>query len=271
MANRQERVGPAGLFSSTFRQYMGMAIFNHLVPCFFVGTFSFYYLSPLILGELSLTEVFQNEKVGLALLINGGVVAAGTWLFHLYLDAREHRGRHLFHRKGSGELYRNCGALVGFLCGSFDVLLLLNHWGVFVIAGVTVIMLVLHIRSFFRKAVELLNPARSATWRDIGDLVHIYAVTIAAFTLTLVSLGISHEFMAGGRAFQSPAEAMELLDALYFTIVVMTTLGFGDIYPLTPGGKIVTVVLCMVSYVMLAMMLGIITGGITPDGEKKEK
>jgi len=36
-------------------------------------------------------------------------------------------------------------------------------------------------------------------------------------------------------------EGLSLLDAFYFTMVTITTVGYGDIYPLTTGGKVLTV------------------------------
>ena len=240
----------------------GIAAYTHVIPCCFVGTFSFYYLSPLLFGDLVVEDLLRYHRVGMVLLLNGGGVALGTWGWHLWLEALEARGRPFFRRRATGPLYRVCGTVVGFLCGTFDVPLLLLPWGIAVIAAGTAGLLVLHVRSFFRMAVRLLNPVREATWRDVGELIHLYGVTVAAFTLSLVSVGVFHEIVGGGSAFQAPGGRMDLLDALYFTIVVMTTLGFGDIYPLTPMGKIVVGLLCMTSYVMLALMLGIVTGGI---------
>lgn len=39
------------------------------------------------------------------------------------------------------------------------------------------------------------------------------------------------------------SENMSLIDAVYFSIVTMATVGYGDIHPQTPIGKILTIII----------------------------
>ena len=57
------------------------------------------------------------------------------------------------------------------------------------------------------------------------------------------------------------------LNALYYTVVSMTTLGFGDIVPVTWDGKLLLIFQCLVSYVMFALMIGIVTRGVTDSND----
>ena len=55
------------------------------------------------------------------------------------------------------------------------------------------------------------------------------------------------------------------MDVLYFTIVLMSTVGFGDLVPLTAPAKFVVSVQCLVSYVMFALVVGLVVRGIAAD------
>jgi len=51
--------------------------------------------------------------------------------------------------------------------------------------------------------------------------------------------------LAGALIF-SLLEGWELLDALYFSVISITTVGYGDLVPSTPAGKFFTVVFLLV-------------------------
>jgi len=46
--------------------------------------------------------------------------------------------------------------------------------------------------------------------------------------------------LAGGTIIYSSVEGWNYLDSLYFTIVTITTIGYGDLFPKTDIGKIFT-------------------------------
>lgn len=47
--------------------------------------------------------------------------------------------------------------------------------------------------------------------------------------------------MAGGIAGMMAAEGLTFLDAFYFIIVTMATVGYGDVHPVTPAGKVLAI------------------------------
>lgn len=56
-------------------------------------------------------------------------------------------------------------------------------------------------------------------------------------------------------AFNQPLEST--LDAFYFSVVTMTTLGYGDIHPLSPLAKVLVIVEVLSGVMLLAIMVGV--------------
>ena len=70
-------------------------------------------------------------------------------------------------------------------------------------------------------------------------------------TFTLIVLG-------GGMIFYHLVEKMSWLNAYYFCVVSLTTVGYGDIAPTTPAGKIFTTFYLMVGVAILGAFLNAI-------------
>ena len=88
-----------------------------------------------------------------------------------------------------------------------------------------------------------------------------------------------HDFMHGDRKSQewkdinSIIKVHSLLDAFYFSTIALTTIGFGDISPITSVGKIVTIFMSIIGIAILAMPSGVIAGGFISEikDSKKQK
>lgn len=52
-----------------------------------------------------------------------------------------------------------------------------------------------------------------------------------------------------------------MLEALYWSTITLTTLGYGDVYPVTDAGRIVTMISSLVGVAIIALPSGIITAG----------
>ncbi len=62
--------------------------------------------------------------------------------------------------------------------------------------------------------------------------------------------------IGSGTLFYHFVEGMGWIDALYFCVITLTTVGYGDLSPQTPIGKLFTVVYIFVGLGLLAAFIG---------------
>lgn len=77
-----------------------------------------------------------------------------------------------------------------------------------------------------------------------------------------------------GTWFYAKVEGWRALDALYFTITTLTTVGYGDFYPKTDAGKIFTIFYIFVGIGLLSgfvILLGERSGLIKPSSKNREE
>jgi voltage-gated potassium channel len=74
----------------------------------------------------------------------------------------------------------------------------------------------------------------------------------------IAGLGIYYfEHEAQPNAFRS------IFDCLWWAVITLTTVGYGDIYPITVGGRIFTFVLLIIGLGLIAIPTGIISSALT--------
>lgn len=75
-------------------------------------------------------------------------------------------------------------------------------------------------------------------------------------------LAIGYIFVSGIIMFQVEPESFDsLFDAIYWSTTALTTVGYGDIYPVTVFGKLVSMLSSIVGIAVVALPAGVITGG----------
>jgi voltage-gated potassium channel len=60
-------------------------------------------------------------------------------------------------------------------------------------------------------------------------------------------------------------------DAVYWATISLTTMGYGDIYPVTPVGRFVTMLSSFIGIAIVALPSGIITAGYMRELEEADK
>lgn len=58
-----------------------------------------------------------------------------------------------------------------------------------------------------------------------------------------------------GTAFYSYAEGWSVVDALYFSVITLTTVGYGDLTPTTPASKLFTVLYILLGLSVIAAFI----------------
>lgn len=88
------------------------------------------------------------------------------------------------------------------------------------------------------------------------ELIVFFLATIVMFFLAAV--GIYHfEHDAQPQAFKS------IFDCLWWAVITLTTVGYGDIYPITVGGRFFTFIVLMLGLGLVAVPTGIVASALS--------
>ncbi|HHN72912.1 MAG TPA: ion transporter, partial [Thermopetrobacter sp.] len=114
---------------------------------------------------------------------------------------------------------------------------------------------IVHIFRFGEYARALEHFAHA--WRVVRKDVQMF-LGMAAIAMYLAALGIWH-FEHGAQ----PAAFGSIFDALWWAMITLTTVGYGDIYPVTTGGRIFTMLLLVVGLGLVAVPSGLLATAFT--------
>lgn len=91
--------------------------------------------------------------------------------------------------------------------------------------------------------------------------------------LTVLVLALAYVFITAVIIFNFEPETFEsFFDAVYWATVSLTTVGYGDIYPVTVVGRIIAMISSFIGIAIIALPAGIITGGyVKTIGEEFEE
>lgn len=123
-------------------------------------------------------------------------------------------------------------------------------------------------RIFSKSTFEVAKMSISVSKDWVYEILFGYGMRLQNFILTSLGLLLvlttvnyvfrdSFQLMLGGKVISGIA------DAFYFSVIVVTTLGFGDITPNTQIGEIVVAIEALIGFVMFAVLTSIIFKRIT--------
>lgn len=95
------------------------------------------------------------------------------------------------------------------------------------------------------------NGTKTKRWSDMSNMS--YEFTLRECLALFIAL-----LIVGGLAYSFCFNHWSIIDSLYFTIVTLTTCGYGDITPTTPGGKVFASVFALAGVVILGLVLGVV-------------
>ena len=67
-----------------------------------------------------------------------------------------------------------------------------------------------------------------------------------------------------------PEHFTSIFDSLWWAIITLTTVGYGDVYPITVGGRVFTFFILMIGLGIVAIPTGIISSALTKSIDSKE-
>ena len=91
--------------------------------------------------------------------------------------------------------------------------------------------------------------------------------------LAICTLAIGYILISALIVFNIESDSFNtFFDAIYWATVSLTTVGYGDIYPVTIAGRIVTMISSIMGIAIVALPAGIITAGyMAALDEKKDE
>lgn len=120
----------------------------------------------------------------------------------------------------------------------------------------------INIRRFFRNIAKLLLPENEASKTQIRQFINFYINLLISYSVINLMVNMLHISFHTAPAFNFGKGISAPLDAVYFSIMTLTTIGYADIMPQNNLGRLLTGLECLVGYFVMALMLGIVLKGI---------
>lgn len=123
------------------------------------------------------------------------------------------------------------------------------------------------------RLLRLLKMSRySESVRTLGAVLYakkeeLIATAFAVFILLIFASSVMYfvEYEAHPKAFGS------ILDSMWWGVVTLTTVGYGDIYPITPLGKLLGAMLAFLGIGIFALPAGIIASGFSEEVQRRKQ
>lgn len=112
--------------------------------------------------------------------------------------------------------------------------------------------------------------------KDVIDVIRTKSTEIGVIMSVIIIIMIISSFLMFYAEHKAQPEAFpNVLGCMWWAVVTMTTIGYGDVYPVTYYGKIIGSVMALLGIGLVAMPTGIISAGflekVNERREKKDK
>ncbi|MCD1294105.1 potassium channel protein [Methanocella sp. CWC-04] len=120
---------------------------------------------------------------------------------------------------------------------------------------------------------RLFKLARYSDSLDILEraLIRQKVYLALTFAIQVVLLLLSSGLMYYIENDAQPEKFKNIFDSMWWGLIPLTTVGYGDIYPVTPLGKIAGGILTFVGIIVMALPIGIITTGLEEEIKLERK
>lgn len=94
---------------------------------------------------------------------------------------------------------------------------------------------------------------------------------ISIFGVLLLLMFISSFFMFYAKADAQPNAFHNILDTFWCSLVTFTTVGYGDVYPITAIGKVLSGIVVLIGIMLFALPTSILTAEFMNEFNKDKK
>ena len=127
-------------------------------------------------------------------------------------------------------------------------------WVVLICAGLRILRLMRLLKfSHYSSALEDLFSAVQHEWRSF----------VATLYLLILAILISSSLIYVFEQNVQPEHFGSIPDAMWWTVVTLTTVGYGDIVPMTVAGKLIATLTALMGVCVVALLTGIVATGFT--------
>jgi voltage-gated potassium channel len=88
--------------------------------------------------------------------------------------------------------------------------------------------------------------------------------------MSLILLLIASGLMYYIESSAQPGSFSSIPAAMWWGVMTMTTVGYGDVYPITPAGKVLAGVIALLGISLFILPAGIIAAGYTVEIQKRK-
>lgn len=120
----------------------------------------------------------------------------------------------------------------------------------------------------FLKCLRVFKTLRFS--KNFNILINVFTKQ-KKILLSILAMALGYIFFSALIMFNvEQTNFNSFFDAIYWAVTALTTVGYGDIYPITILGKIVSIISSLFGVALVALPSGVLTAGFIQELEKKD-